>query len=493
MTNPIITENQNTPGTTAWKITNHATTEIQAYATTTSLAAGSTISFCVSTQVASTAYTLNIYRIGYYNGFGGSLKYTAANNGIAQGYWDLVSSTPTNCPTAIIDNTTHLCDAGWAVTDTWAIPANATTGIYEALFQDANGKQHGVAFVVKGNATADYAVSRPHITDQAYNEWGGYSLYTNPTVGVKVSFNRPMLATNGVLTQDGTGTLSKLDIAAIKWLEKQGYNLSYLSDVDVHGNPAQLLSFKAYLVLGHAEYWSKAMRDGVEAAIAGRVGAAFLGANDCYWQVRFENDHAGNPNRTVVCYKVTTVAHNLALDPQYGVNNAIVTTLWRDPVVGRPENTMMGIMFLDSTNGANTAWTVDSNADQTYFADTGLARGGSYGSDVVGYEWDAVQSGGPANLKIIGTSSQTNKQSQPSTSNTTTYIAPSGALVFATGSIDWTWALDGYRWAGGQTVPIPQIQKLMANIMGALIWPIVLMMFESNLVWYTRYPVGRKH
>src|SRR5213078_3483418 len=193
-------------------------------------------------------------------------------------------------------------------------------------------------------------------------------------------------------TQDGTGTLVKNEIAIIKWLELQGYNLSYISDVDIHANAALLLGYRAYLCLGHAEYWSKAMRDGVETAIAKRVGVAFLGANDCYWQVRFENDNAGNANRTVVCYKVQTANSNLSLDPQYGVNNAIVTTLWRDAVIARPENTMMGIMFGDSTNGSNTAWMVDAAADMTYFAGSGLVRGSSYGSDVVGYEWDIIQS-----------------------------------------------------------------------------------------------------
>src|SRR5207302_4703251 len=155
-----------------------------------------------------------------------------------------------------------------------------------------------------------------------------------------------------------------------------------------------------------------------------------------------------NPNRTIVCYKVTTSGANLANDPQYGVNNTIVTSLWRDAVLGRPENTMIGIMYssyITNVPGNNAAWVVDASADTSYFAGTGLVAGQSYGTDLVGYEWDKQKSGGPSNLKIIGTSNITDVNSAVDHSNTTTYVAPSGALIFATGSIAWTWALDTFR------------------------------------------------
>jgi hypothetical protein len=470
MTSAIYTENLNS-GSTGWQVTNIATTQIQMYCDKVSYNPGDTVTFFVSTQVATTGYTLNIYRLGYYGGKGGRLVTTISGlTGVAQGYWDDGGQQLNNCPTAIIDGTTHNLEAGWAASTNWVIPGNAVTGAYFVMAVDANGKQTGCTFVVKSTSAADFAYIRPVNTDVAYNQWGGYSLYTNPTVGVKVSFNRPIY--NGI----GTGGLMKFEIPGIKWLESQGYSLNYLTSTDIHVNPSQLLGYKGVLYVGHDEYWSKAMRNGAEAAIAGGVGAAFLGANCCYWQCRLNADAGSNPNRSLSCYKVQTGLGNLANDPLYGVDNSQVTTLWRDTFLNRPENTMIGIQYRDfmtgNTPANNVAWVTDTNADQTYWTITNLAPNTSYGSDIVGYEFDGTFSGGPNNLKIIGTSPATGNGIGPSFSNTTTYKAPSGALVFASGSIGWVQALDSFRWLGGSPAPIPAIQQLMTNVLAAIKGPV---------------------
>jgi hypothetical protein len=260
-------------------------------------------------------------------------------------------------------------------------------------------------------------------------------------------------------------------------LEEQGYDLSYISNVDLDRNPAQLLQHKAYISLGHDEYWTKAMRDGVEHARDSGVGVAFLGANVAYWQVRFEPDSRGVAYRTVVCYKVSTDRHNLALDPAYPQDVAHVTAQWRDPVLGRPENAMIGIMYSDLTHKqVGFPWQVSANPNSFLFEGTGLQAGQHYGCDLVGYEWDRVFANGatPKGLHILGTSGTVNDSNVPDESDTTYYIAPSGALVFASGAIYWTYALDSYRLhldplCAGQDLVVPGLQKLMANVMNALI------------------------
>jgi hypothetical protein len=77
-------------------------------------------------------------------------------------------------------------------------------------------------------------------------------------------------------------------------------------------------------------------------------------------------------------------------------------------------------------------------------------------------------------LQILATSKALSIEGIHDTSNTTYYIAPSGALVFATGSIYWTAALDSYRYdwtlnGTHEAQVIPEIQQLMKNIMSALI------------------------
>ena len=108
---------------------------------------------------------------------------------------------------------------------------------------------------------------------------------------------------------------------------------------------------------------------------------------------------------------------------------------------------------------------------------TGLQAGHQYGCGLVGYEWDRVFANGatPANLQVLGTSSTIiDDGNRPDASDTTYYIAPSGAMVFATGSIDWTTALDNYRSNTNnlcyfQDPVVPGMQKLMANVMEALV------------------------
>lgn len=474
MSNVITTENQNI-GNLGWLGGTASIEQIQAYIYATSYNPGDTITMYVSTASAGTTYSITIYRLGYYNGLGGRLMTQITGQvGVVQGSYNFSTLTLNNCPTAYSDATTKLLEAGWASSYSFVIPGNWITGIYLITFQDQNGYQWNAHFVLKGNSTADYAVMRAYMTDAAYNSWGGHSLYNATSqggvAGYKVSFLRP--SHNG-----GTTNLHTNDVAFVQWAESMGYNLSYLSDIDVHATSGVLNPYKAVLSLGHDEYWTFEKRAAFETAIARQQGIAFLGANDCYWQVRAEADHTGTlANKTITCYKVGSGSGApYSQDPFYGVDNTRVGALWRDTLLNRPESSLIGQMFSMGTNGSNAGWTVDPSADTTYFAGTGIVRGNTYGTDVVGYEWDKIQTGSPANIKTIGTTAITGTGGAD-TANTTFYIAPSGALVFSTGSIDWTWGLTTYRRAGGATFnlapAIPQIQQLMANIMGALKGPV---------------------
>ena len=464
MNNAIQTENTQA-GSTGWKFSQIGTTQIQAYADKTSLDPGQQIKFYVSTQTAGTTYSITIYRIGYYGGAGGRVVATIPGlTGVAQGYYD--GTAIQNSSTTIYDATTHLLDAGWSSSYTWTVPAGSCTGVYVAIFTDANGYQTSTNFVVRGTGNEEYVVVRGYTTDAAYNNWGAWSLYTS-TKAYKVSFNRPYWG-NG-----GSTNLYSYDIQAIHWLESQGYNLGYLSCLDLHTTPNTLQGHKAYISLGHDEYWTKEMRAAVETARDSGIGLAFLGADACYWQCRLENDAGGNANRTVTCYKVATSnGPALSTDPVHGTDNTRITALWRDPVLGRPENALMGIMFSDNVvdTNHNGSWTVDSNAAPHYLAGTGLVPGQSYGFDLVGYEWDNNKlTGGPGNLQVIGTSPMTGVNGS-GYSNTAYYVANSGALVFAVGSLCFMWAMESYRqYPTGTPVPIPGMQQLMVNVLADLI------------------------
>jgi len=477
-------------GTESWKIPigREASTQIQAYANATSVQPGQKLSFYVSTQKERTPYSVDIYRLGWYEGYGGRLMASWRDQiGHAQGYYDTVNHRLVGCNSCYVDRQGGLVEANWQPSFILTIPSDWITGVYLAKFTGGDAMQTYVPFDVKGNLFSRYIAVTPDTTSAAYNKWGGYSLYeedgstqidslekSTPNRAVKVSFDRPYLQAQG------SGLVLAFEANAIHWLERQGYDLSYVSSTDLHENPSLLLHHRAYLSLGHDEYWTKEMRDGVENARNHGVGLAFLGANDAYWQIRFESDSAGTPDRTIVCYKVESANKDLARDPFYRKDITRLTSLWRDPIIGRPENALIDIMYsgLASPKRQGFPWEVNSEAKSPFLNGTGLLPGQRYGCDLVGYEWDRVftNNATPAGLQVLSMSPTVKDDNTSDISNTTYYIAPSGAMVFATGSTYWSLALDNYRYqtdnaCAYQSTEVPGIQQLMAHVMDALATP----------------------
>ncbi|MBV9229460.1 MAG: hypothetical protein JOZ18_09120, partial [Chloroflexi bacterium] len=265
--NPIARENAH-EGTSAWIIPANlaASRQIQAYAGATNVAPGRSITFYVSTQQAGTPYSIAIYRLGWYFGTGGRLMAAIPDQvGLAQGFYDATARKLLNCSSCYTDTGpggTDLIEANWKASYTLHVLADWTTGVYLAKFTDAHGWQTYTPFDVLGNPNADYVVSTPDTTYAAYNDWGGASLYDagaalasesgNGPKAVKVSFDKPNVE------GEGASQVLLYEVQAIRWMEQHNYNLSYISDVNLHENPGQLLNHKAFISLGHDEYWTKA-------------------------------------------------------------------------------------------------------------------------------------------------------------------------------------------------------------------------------------------
>lgn len=193
-------------------------------------------------------------------------------------------------------------------------------------------------------ASSDVVYVLPVTTYQAYNKWGGRSLYTFQSSGdntvsgtpraVKVSFDRPY---NQSL--DGLNNwFTVCDIQNLAWLEQQGYDVTYQTSIDIHTG-SNIGNHSAFVSPSHDEYWSTEMRNAVTNARDNGVGLFFLGANAVYWRIRFEsNPNSGVPNRIQVCYKTTESG---AADP------VTPTTTWRDPAgANQPENGLLGQMYI---------------------------------------------------------------------------------------------------------------------------------------------------
>ena len=276
-------------------------------------------------------------------------------------------------------------------------------------------------------------------TWQAYNRWGGYSLYYgNPDGALSfthapaggtyddrariVSFDRPYDHDWASGAADFVGN----ELPVIYQAEQLGLDVTYWTDVDLHAQPQLLANHRALISLGHDEYWSAPMRDGAAQALAGGVNLAFLGANACYRQIRFEPSPVG-PNRRQVCYK------SAAEDPMTGQNDALVTVNWPQPPVSRPESELIGSTYQDIEAQADM---VITDPASWVFDGTGLSAD-QHLPRVVQGEFDRYVPDGsaPANLDVIAHSIVPNRGDNYS--DVTWYTVPGGGGVFATGNASW--------------------------------------------------------
>jgi hypothetical protein len=437
---PIALENSK-PGDPQWVLNNPALRhEIEGYASATSVNRGQTIKFFISTMDPS--FTFEIFRMGWYQGAG------------ARKVTDAVTLPGTQQVIPSPDPITGLVECRWQLSYSLTVPdkpedpTDWTSGVYLAkLTAVPSGKQSYTIFVVRDDQRASQYLFQSSVTTyQAYNNWGGKSLYNNGIggKGVKVSFNRPYAPGLQPSAASGAGAGEFLttyqpvyetypagwEYNMVRFLERNGYDVTYSTDLDTHGNSALLLNHKAFLVVGHDEYWSMPMRNNVIRARDAGVNLAFFAANVSFWQIRFEPSIlTGEPDRTQVCYKDTS-------DPVKGV---LATINWRS--LGMPEDEIIGVMY-----GADRVKSdiVVENTNSWVYAGTNLVAGNLL-HGLLGYEVDMVQTGSPANVIVLANSPFPESGRPVQYSNMATYTAASGAVVFATGSMHWSWGLDDYN------------------------------------------------
>ena len=484
--NAIEAENCNT-GTsqTVWDVNGFGDSTIQGFATDISVNAGQTISFKINTPA--TGYHLDIYRLGYYQGNGARLITTVLPS----------APLPQTQPACLTNSATKLFDCGnWAVSASWAVPSSAISGVYFArlIRNDTGGASH-IFFVVRNDAsTSQILFQTADESWQAYNGYGGNSLYgasgfdlTNRAY--KVSYNRP-------LTPIETQTQPLYaEYPMISWLEQNGYDVSYFTSVDAARSGHLITNHKLYLSVGHDEYWSAPKRASVEAARDAGVNLAFFSGNEVFWKTRWENsiDTSSTPYRTLVCYKETlgptsVPAAVAAADP---LDPPTWTGTWRDPSksppadAGRPENLLTGQLFRVNGPGTdNSNLSIKIPAAQgkmrfwrnTQVASQTAGQTWTLGAGSLGYEWDSEEDNGfrPAGLFDLSTAtySLTTDYLQDygglygagtATHHMSLYRAPSGALVFGAGTVQWPWGLS-YSPNYSQFTPDVNMQQATVNL-----------------------------
>jgi hypothetical protein len=295
-------------------------------------------------------------------------------------------------------------------------------------------------------------------TYQAYNVWGGHSLYPSEDEsrrGTIVSFDRPT-----------PPSFFEYEVYLARFLEelgaKHGFGVDYATDFDVHNDGAILSGYPLVIAGSHDEYWSKETFDAFENRIY-RLGrnVIFPGANTAYCQVRFADvdrpPDGADLGRQLVCYKRLSdpiARRKTATDPRL-----LPATYFREEA-RRPESMLMGVAyqswFPPTEEGPRYTYYVAST-DAPFF--TGLDyKVGDAAADVVGYEWDNRDPDGDGqrlwdrershiaslpqeSIKVLFQGSPTDADGKPGRAEAVYFRSPAGAKVFTAGSIRWAWGL----------------------------------------------------
>ena len=445
------------------------------------------------------------------------------------------------------DDASH-AGCGWPAALTIEIDPSWRSGYYEVLLtMDLDGKvrQSRAFFVVRptpgSDAQAKILLALATNTWHAYNDFGGRNLYNG---GTAVSLQRPMspgylhkppgvgrrvtavlapdrqmaahqgyIAVNRLSPWAGSAGWPDWEHPFLAWAERAGYAIDVVTNADIEEHPDLLADpdgYRLFLSVGHDEYWSAGMRDGVEDFVAAGGNAAFFSGNTSLWQVRLEDPTPEGPAATMVGYKA-----QLKHDPVFDTDRQPeLTTFWSDHLIGRPENHMTGVSF--TRGGYHRIGKVVANGSGGYtvhrpdhwiFEGTDLTYGDLLGADsvVVGYECDGCEltyvdglpvptgtDGTPSQLEILGTAPVAHFQRhtaprppaphEPSELEYIssrvfatrdnperlahghavlgTFVASSGGTVVTSGSTDWAHGLGGRD---------PQVEQITRNILDRLV------------------------
>jgi hypothetical protein len=473
---PVACENSQ-PGSdpSQWDIGSGTADEsIEGFATDTSVNVGGSIGFKIHTNA--TAYTLNIFRMGYYQGLGArfitSLTPSVPNSN---------SNDKTNC---LSDTTTGLVDCGnWKESARWNVPSTTVSGVFMAILRrNDTGGVNEIPFVVRNDSSTSKIVAQASDTTwEAYNQFGGNSLYAgSPDYrAYKVSFNRPYRTRYE--QPNGQDFFFGAEYPMVRFMEANGYDVSYISGVDSDRLGANIKNHQVFMSIGHDEYWSGNQRTNVEAARDAGVNLAFFSGNEVFWKTRYEPsiDGTNTANRTLVTYKETHA--NAKIDP-----SPTWTGTWRDSRFsppadgGRPENSLTGQLFI--VNCCDSTFTVPQADGQmrlwrnTSVASLAAGTSATLQSHTLGYEWDEDLDNGsrPAGEFYMSTSTNSvpeaftdegnNVAPATITHHLSLYRAASGALVFGAGTVQWSYGLDSEH-DGPATTADVRMQQATVNLL----------------------------
>ena len=377
----------------------------------------------------------------------------------------------------------------WPVTLRVPIAATWRPGYYHVVLrvEDRGGKftrrnrrtsESSCYFIVRSNQPgrdSKILLQLSTHTYNAYNNWGGFSLYAyhgqGGNQGHRVSYLRPP-----------ESIFPSWEQPFVEWAESNGYTLDYAANGDLESHPEILSAYKLVLSVGHDEYWSAPMRDHLEKFISDGGNVAFFSGNTCCWQVRAEDN-----GTALTCWK-----QNVQQDPVFVArqSQATLSSLWSHHLVQRPENRLTGVGFLWGGYHKSHGQLMDApgsynvhRPNHWIFEGTQLKAGDAFGAKdtIVGYECDGCEltwqeglpiptyrDGTPASFEILASAPaqwhpddcEWYERWEPGRKgNAVLGVYTRGGTVFTCGSTDWSHGLRGRD---------PVVEKITRNILDRL-------------------------
>ena len=473
----LLTKTRTVPGKINKILDNGRCQEIEGYCSANSVRAGETLKIMVS-AIPSSKFKLEIFRTGYYGGSGARLMKT---------FESLKAGAQPDPPVG--ENYVRQCQ--WEPTVELEIPENWPSGVYLGkMTANQSGIQSYVIFIVRDDRPCDFLFQCSDLTWSAYNRWPmDYSIYTEhqdwTSIGVPsgtVSFDRPYgfftHPVNRLKKSGGSGEYLPWEFPLAFWMEKHGYDVSYISNVDTHADPKGLLRAKGFISVGHDEYWSLEMYDNAIKARDAGVSLAFFGGNSVLCVVPMLPSANGTPNRNIRREGwFLPMPENIPEAAKQRLLKRALNDKTFEPNMGPDGALLMGGRLDREGSGRGIGagdWTC-AMPDHWLFAGTGMKRGDSI-KGLLGWEWHGAPKMDLPGMNVVAEGDALVNRKKVGRYTATVYDGPQGNVVFNAATIWWANGISSppghvnpRRHGVAQQGPDERVQQITHNLFKRMI------------------------
>ncbi len=417
-----------------------AAAEIEGFADRVSATCGQTVTLRVRITDGSPVYKAEVFRMGYYGGVSSRLISTVGTfNATAQ------PGSYTVPQISLADGTVReMIATNWQPGASFTVKSDWTPGAYRIRLTNSKGFQVILPLIIRDDAsTSEYLVVNGFNTYQAYEAWGGTSLYVNnlpPATSASAKRQAVVATFDRPYANGSDGRYDWLDYGFASWAEEKGLAVSYTTDNDLDNLGSTLSQHRTLVLLGHAEYWTDQGRAAVADAVNSGMNVINLGANHFYWRIQQQPGVVSAlPDRSIYTYRSGS------------------TGLFRSN--GQPEQAILGEQYAGSWGAFGDVVA----ASNWLFAGTGLAAGAKV-PNLIHDEVDQVDPGYPvpAGTTVLAHSELSLFQNQPVRGHfhdMTFHVNAAGARIFSAGTLGWSPGL-----LGRFGIPAGIMRQMMQNV-----------------------------